>query len=450
MANTSQDAASFESNTIRKLTYRMIPFLILLYFFAMLDRVNVGYAALIMNKELGISSAQYGLVAGIFFLGYFLFEVPSNIMMTKVGARKWIGRILITWGIVSAACGFIQNATQLYIMRFLLGVMEAGFFPGIMLYLTYWFPARHRAKVVALFMLAMPFSSLLGSPISGLILDSAQWLGISSWRWLFYLEGIPTAILGIITFIILPNRPSEAKFLSDKEKTWLEDEITREHEGIARKHKEKQSFWSSLTGGTVWKLALIYFSKTMAVYGVTFFAPTLIKGMTVGLSYFQIGLINAIPLIFASVVMVWWGHHSDKTGERRWHVAISVLTCAIGLLGLAFIKTPILAVVFLTIVYCGSYSIYGAFWAMAAMVFTDTSAAVAMASINSIANLGGFIGPVGIGALKTATGGNNYAGFYAIAAFLFVSFGITLSLKFAKKDNTITPITEGLVSTKVD
>lgn len=435
MANSIQDNASFETNTFKKVRNRLIPFLTLLYFFAMLDRVNVGYAALTMNKELGISSAQFGLVAGIFFIGYFLFEVPSNLIMVKVGARQWIGRILVTWGIASSACGLIQTETHLYLGRFILGIMEAGFYPGIMLYLTYWFPARERAKVISLFMLALPLSSILGAPISGLILDYVHWLGLSSWRWLFYLEGIPTVILGIVTICILPNRPSEAKWLTAEEKSWLEEQIQNEHAGIASKHQH--SLWSSLTGGTVWLLAVIYLSKTMAVYGVGFFAPTLIKGLTKGLSNFEIGLINAIPYIFASVFMVWWGRHSDRTGERRWHVAGSVLICAVGLLGLGFTTNPVLAVVFLTIVYCGSYSIYGSFWAMTAMVYTGKSAAVAMASINSIANLGGFIGPVGIGALKAATGGGNYAGFYAIAALLVVSAGITLSLKFAKKDGEV-------------
>jgi ACS family tartrate transporter-like MFS transporter len=435
MADTVQATVSFERNTIKKVRNRLIPFLIILYFFAMLDRVNIGYAALTMNKELGITAAQYGMVAGIFFIGYFLFEVPSNLIMTKFGTRRWIGRILITWGFASAACGMIQDATHLYIGRFTLGVMEAGFFPGIMLYLTYWFPAKDRAKVVALFMLALPISSIVGSPISGLILDHVHWLGISSWRWLFYFEGIPTVILGILTIFFLPDKPHDAKWLTDQEKTWLEGEIQREHAGIASKHK--QSIWSALTGVTTWLLAIVYFSKTMAVYGVGFFAPTLLKGLKAGLSNFEVGLLNAIPYIFAAIFMIWWSNHSDRTGERRWHVAISVLVCAVGLIGLGFAKNAILAVVFLTIVYCGSYSIYGSFWAMTGMVFTGKSAAVAMAAINSIANLGGFIGPVGIGALKTATGGGNYAGFYAIATLLFISAGITLSLKFAKKDNIV-------------
>ncbi|MBP1763497.1 MAG: hypothetical protein H6Q65_555 [Firmicutes bacterium] len=430
MANTIQDAATFEKSTMTKVKNRLIPFLVLLYFFAMLDRVNVGYAALTMNKELGISAAQYGLVAGIFFIGYFLFEVPSNLIMSKVGARKWIGRILITWGFASAACGLIQNEMQLYIARFILGVMEAGFFPGIMLYMTYWFPAKERAQVVALFMLALPISSIIGSPVSGLVLDYVNWLGISSWRWLFILEGLPTCILGIITFTSLPDRPRDAKFLSEQEKTWLEDKIAIEHKEIESKHKH--SMWSALTGKTVWALAIIYFSKTLAVYGVSFFAPTLLKGLKAGLSNFEVGLLNAVPFIFAACFMVWWSNHSDKTGERRWHVTISVLICAIGLIGLAVIKTPVLAVVFLTIVYCGSYSIYGSFWALTGTVYAGKQAAVAMAAINSIANLGGFIGPVGIGAIKTVAGGNAYAGFYFIAAFLIVSAGITISLKAAK------------------
>ncbi len=433
MATTIPDTTSFEKNTLQKVRNRLIPFLIILYFFAMLDRVNIGYAALTMNKELGITPTEYGMLAGIFFIGYFLFEVPSNLIMTKVGTRQWIARILITWGFASAACGLIQNVTHLYVARFILGLMEAGFYPGIMLYLTYWFPAKDRAKVVGLFMLALPISSIVGSPVSGLILDHVHWLGISSWRWLFYLEGIPTVILGVLTFFLLPNKPSDAKWLTTEEKTWLEGKMQREHEEISSKHKH--STLSALTGVTTWLLAIIYFSKTMAVYGVGFFAPTLLKGLKAGLSNFEVGLLNAIPYVFAALFMVWWSNHSDKTGERRWHVAASLLICAAGLIGLGFTNNAILAVFFLTIVYCGSYSIYGAFWAMTGMVFTGKSAAVAMAAINSIANLGGFVGPLGIGALKTATGGN-YAGFYAIATLLLISAGITLSLKFAKKGSS--------------
>jgi MFS transporter, ACS family, tartrate transporter len=423
---TNQDTALLELNTTKKIRNRLIPFLILLYFFAMLDRVNVGYAALTMNKELAISSQQYGLVAGIFFIGQFLFEIPSNVALHKFGARIWIARILITWGIASTATGFIHTANHLYITRFLLGVMEAGFYPGMVLYMTFWFRAKDRAKVISLFMLAVPLSSVFGAPISGLILDGVKLAGISSWRWLFILEGFPAVILGIITLFYLPNRPKDAKWLSDKEKLWIEGEITREQQAVASKHK--YSFMQALVGSTVWLLALIYFSKTMAVYGVGFFAPQLIKGLTKGLSNFEIGLVNAIPYIVSCFVMVWWGKHSDRTGERRWHVAIPLFVCALGLLGLGYTKNPILAVVFLSIAYSGSYSVYGAFWSIASMAYTGSAAAVAMAAINSIANLGGFVGPYG-----TATH-SNYAGFYAIAAILFIAVGVTLSLPFAKQD----------------
>lgn len=417
---------AIEKQTMGKVKVRLIPFLLILYFFCLLDRVNVGYAALTMNADLGISAAEYGLVAGIFFIGYFLFEVPSNIIMTKVGARKWIGRILITWGLVSALCGCIQTATHLYIIRFLLGVMEAGFYPGVMLYMTYWFPAKDRAKVVTLFMLALPLSAVIGAPLSGLILDHVHVLGLQSWRWLFLLEGLPTFFAGIITWFILPNKPSDAKWLAKDEANWLEQTIEEEHAMVAKKHK--QSKWKALTGGTVWLLAIIYFSKTCAFYGVSFFAPTLIKQLTVGLSNFEIGVFNAVPLIIASFFMIFWSCHSDRTGERYLHVATSVFLCGIGVIGLGFTSSPVMAFIFLTIVFCGAYSIYGAFWAMTSMIFSGEFAAIAMAAINSIANLGGFVGPVGIGALRAATGSNQY-GFYLIAGFLIASTLITLGLK---------------------
>jgi len=431
MVNATTIVSEIEFKTMSKVNKRLIPYLILLYLFCMLDRVNVGFAALTMNADLGINSAQYGLVAGIFFVGYFIFEVPSNIIMTKVGARKWIARILISWGIVSAMCGLIHTATHLYIIRFLLGAMEAGFYPGIMLYMTFWFPAKERAKVVSLFMLAIPLSSMFGAPLSGLILDHIHWLNLSSWRWLFFMEGIPTFLAGVVTLIVLPNRPNEAKWLKESEKKWLTDTIIKEHESIAKKHK--QSKWKALTGGTTWLLAIIYFSKTMALYGVSFFAPTLIKSITVGLSNFQIGLVNGIPLIFGCIFMVLWSRHSDKTGERRYHVAISLSICFIGLIGIGLTSNPYFSVFFLTLTNCGVYGIYGSFWAMTGMVFTEEYAAIAMASINSIANLGGFIGPMAIGALKTATG-SSYYGFYSIAGFIMVSVGITLSLKFIGSD----------------
>ena len=418
--------AILERQTMSKVKVRLIPYLVILYFFCLLDRVNVGYAALTMNADLGISAAEYGLVAGIFFIGYFLFEVPSNIIMTKVGARIWIGRILVTWGLISALCGFIHTATHLYIARFLLGVMEAGFYPGIMLFMTYWFPARERAKVVTLFMLALPLSAVLGAPISGLILDYVHWFGLESWRWLFLLEGLPTFFAGIVTFFILPDRPKDAKWLNDDEKAWLEDTMANESSSIAKKHK--QSKWKALTGGTVWLLAIIYFSKTCAFYGVSFFAPTLIKHLTVGLSNFEIGIFNAVPLIIASVFMIFWSKHSDKTGERHYHVAVSVFLCGCGVVGLGITTSPVFAFIFLTIVFCGAYSIYGSFWAMVSMRFTGEFAAIAMAAINSIANLGGFVGPVGIGALRAMTGSNQY-GFYLITAFLMISTVIAIALK---------------------
>lgn len=431
------DSGTNTSNTLvgttteKKVRWRLLPFLALLYFIAYLDRLNIGYASIAMNKDLEITSQQFGLLAGIFFIGYFLFEVPSNIFMKKFGARVWIARILVSWGIVSTLTAFAQNVTHLYILRFILGLMEAGFFPGIIFFMTGWFRKEERAKAVSLFMIAVPFTTIFGAPISGLILDHIHWAGIQSWRWLFVLEGLPAVILGCVTFFILPNKPRDAKWLNNEEKSWLEGELEREQQETSKKHKF--SMMQALTSGIIWALAFITFSKTLTVYGLGFFTPQIIKSFSEGLTNFEIGLINAIPYVIATVIMIWWSKRSDKKAERRYHVAIPLFVSAIALCIFGYTSNPILAIILLSIINGASYAIYGPFWALPSLFLTGTSAAVGIAAINSIASLGGFVGPYVLGAVKDATG-SVYVGLYIIAAVIVIAGIITLSLKVIKQD----------------
>lgn len=420
------------TTTEKKVRWRLLPFLALLYFVAYLDRLNIGYASITMNEDLGISSQQFGLIAGIFFIGYFLFEVPSNIFMKKFGARVWISRILVSWGIISTITAFAQNITHLYILRFALGLMEAGFFPGIIFFMTYWFRKEERAKAVSLFMIAVPLTTIFGAPISGLILDNIHWAGIQSWRWLFVLEGLPAVILGFVTYFILPNKPRDAKWLNDEEKSWLEGELEREQQETNKKHKF--SMMKALTSGVILSLAFITFSKTLSIYGLGFFTPQIIKSFSKELTNFEVGLINAIPYIIATVIMIWWGKRSDKKAERRYHVAIPLFVSAIALCIFGYTSNPVFAIILLSIIIGASYAIYGPFWALPSLFLTGTSAAVGIASINSLATLGGFVGPYMIGAIKDATG-SVYGGLYIIAAIIVIAGIITLRLKIIKPDN---------------
>jgi MFS transporter, ACS family, tartrate transporter len=431
--NVQLNSSEFENKTVKKIQWRILPFIILLYFIAMLDRTNLSYVSTHMSKDLGLTSAQFGLVAGIFFIGYFLFEVPSNILMQKFGARKWIARILITWGIVAACTSFVQNETHLYILRFILGVMEAGFFPGIILYLTYWFRAKDRAKVTSTFMLGLPLAYIFGAPVSGLILDHIHWMGISSWRWMFFLEGIPAVLLGIVTLFLLLDKPDEAKWLSDKEKAWIKNELEKEKQAINKNSKYNKSTAKAIFGPMIWLLAVIYFSKTLAIYGVGFFAPQIINSFTEGLSSTTVGLITAIPYIFASICMILWGRHSDKTNERRWHIAIPIGITALALIAFGFTKNPILIIALLCIINGATFSLYGPFWTLPSLFLTGTSAAAGIAAVNSIANLGGFVGPYVLGAVNDATG-SVYGGLVVIAAICILALIIILCLRFDKQE----------------
>ncbi|MFP7207903.1 MFS transporter [Bacillus safensis] len=423
---------NFEKKTIRKVTRRIIPLLFLLYIISYLDRANVGYAALEMNEALGLTSKMFGLVTGIFFIGYFLFEVPSNILMQKFGARVWITRILFTWGIISMATGFAQNATQLYIIRFLLGIAEAGLFPGIILYLTYWFRAKERASTIAMFMTAIAVSYIIGAPVSTLIIDHIHWMNVPGWRWMFIIEGAPAVILGFVTYFYLTDRPEQANWLTAEEKNWLISELRKDEELREKKGQQTSSHKTALIDPKLWYLALIYFVYTAGTLGVGYWMPQIIKGLSSYLSNTQIGFIATIPYIIASIVMNYWSRRSDRTGERRMHTALPLLVAGLTLLSVGMVSNPFIAMIFITISLAAMYCFKGPFWSLPTMILSPATVAVGIAVINSIGNLGGFVGPYAVGWLKDATG-KMQAGLIFLSIILIIAFILVLAMKFEQK-----------------
>lgn len=423
---------NFEKKTIRKVTRRIIPLLFLLYIISYLDRANVGYAALEMNEALGLTSKMFGLVTGIFFIGYFLFEVPSNILMQKFGARVWITRILFTWGIISMATGFAQNATQLYVIRFLLGIAEAGLFPGIILYLTYWFRAKERASTIAMFMTAIAVSYIIGAPVSTLIIDHIHWMNVPGWRWMFIIEGAPAVILGFVTYFYLTDRPEQAKWLTAEKKNWLMSELRKDEELREKQGRQASSHKTALIDPKLWYLALIYFVYTAGTLGVGYWMPQIIKGLSSYLSNTQIGFIATIPYIIASIVMNYWSRRSDRTGERRMHTALPLLVAGLTLLSVGMVSNPFIAMIFITISLAAMYCFKGPFWSLPTMILSPATVAVGIAVINSIGNLGGFVGPYAVGWLKDATG-KMQAGLIFLSMILIIAFLLVLAMKFEQR-----------------
>jgi len=416
---------SIESRTIRKLRIRILPFVFLLFVVALLDRVNIGFAALTMNRELAITSQQYGLIFGIFFFGYFFFEIPSNLLLHKIGARVWMARILISWGIVAMLTGLVQTVHQMYGARFLLGLAEAGYFPGMALYLTYWFPQREQARALALFMTAIPVTTILGAPVSGLILDHVHWLGVSSWRWLLILEGAPAIFGGVLTYFLLPGGPQEAKFLTEEEKEWIRAELGREER---QKLEQRQySAVQALTSGRVWHLVLTYFGMTMSNYALQSWTPQLVKSLSSLYSNSTIGLLVTIPNLAGLAAMIVVSRNSDRQLERRWHVAIPAIVAAGALVLLGATRSPFYSLTLLSLLAAGLYSTFGPFWALPSEFLTGYSAAAGIALINSVGNLGGFAGPYMIGAIATRTE-SLYGGLALAGVSLFVSATLVLLL----------------------
>lgn len=394
---------------VSKISWRLIPLLFLCYIIAYIDRINVGFAGLQLQKAFGVDSARYyeiyGLGAGLFFIGYFLFEVPSNLILHKIGARIWIARIMIVWGMVSSSMMFIKGPNGFYTLRFLLGVAEAGFFPGIILYLTYWFRARDRARTVALFSTAATLSGFVNSPVSGKLLQFDGFKGLAGWQWLFLLEGIPAVLVGILILCVLPDGPRKARWLSGEEKSRLLAELAQDEDqaGSQKQHRLRDTFAS----GRVWLLCAIYFLLNVGGYGCEMWLPQIIRSFS-NLTEFRVGLLNGIPYIVATIFMVLNGRHSDRSGERRWHVAASALAGAIGFVASAYTSNIGLSLAALAIAFAGVKGMVGPFWALSTACLSGTAAAAGIAWINSVGNLGGFVGPTVVGYVKKATG--SYAG----------------------------------------
>ena len=416
-------ASEIETRTLRKITLRIVPFIMLLYFVAFIDRVNIGFAALTMNKDLGFSPAVFGLGAGIFFWGYFLFEVPSNIILHKIGARIWIARVMITWGLVSAAMAFVQGVASFYVLRFLLGAAEAGFFPGIILYLSYWFPARQRAAVTALFMAAAPLSTVLGSPVSGALLEMDGLLGLKGWQWLFLTEALPAVLLGFVVLVYMTDRPEQASWLDGDERNWLVS--TMSAESASKAATANHSIWRGLADPRVLALSLVYFGTSAGLYTLGVWAPQIIKQF--GLSPLKVGFLNAVPATVAVIAMVLWARHSDRTGERTWHVVLACLLAAAGLALAVPAAGVATALVALTLVNIGVSSSKPPLWSMPTMFLSGSAAAAGIATINSIGNLGGFVGPAMIGWIKDRTG-SFAGGLYFVGLLLLLSAILTLLL----------------------
>jgi ACS family tartrate transporter-like MFS transporter len=408
-----------EQRAFAKAGARLIPFLVLLFVVNYIDRVNVGFAALSMNRDLGLTDEQFGYAAGIFFFGYFLFEVPANVMLERFGARRWLFTILLAWGIISSATALVTGAAGFNALRFALGVAESGFFPGIILYLTYWFPPELRARFGALFLAAIPLSSVIGAPISGEILRLGGVLGLKGWQWLFMLEGLPACLLAFAILATLPDGPADARWLRADEKT----AIAR---ALARETHVRHSLWAGLSDPRVWVLSLIYFGIVMSVYGVNFWLPQIVHAR--GFSVAQSGFVVAVPYLISTVLMIAWGRSSDAFGERIWHVAIPALAAAVGLVGAALTQFDMASLYFLTLAAVGIYAALAPFWSLPSRFLGGTAAAGGIALINAIGNLGGFFGPAVMGFFKHhtgsyATGLEALAGGMVIAAIAVVLLG---------------------------
>jgi MFS family permease len=420
----THEITSLERQTISRVSRRLLPLLIACYFVAYLDRVNVGFASLTMNKALGFTSAVYGFGGGIFFLGYFIFEVPSNVLLSKVGARRWIARILVTWGIISAFTAFITGPVSFYSVRFLLGVAEAGFFPGIILYLTWWFPSYYRSRIVGVFMAAIPLSNILGSLVSGFLLDLDGWLGMAGWQWLFILEAVPAVVLGVVFWFYMTDWPSQAHWLTGEQRDWLQTRL--ESERSQRETIRQYSLKQALTDKRVLLLSLVYFGGTFSGYGIVLFQPQIVHRLAAGFG--MTGVINAIPYVFAAVAMVLWGRHSDHTGERPRHVAIAYSVGAAGLIATSLMTDPVLTMTMLVIAAMGQSSTGPTFWSLPTAMLSGTAAAGGIALINALGNLGGFFGPYLFGLIKDATGGSFTFGLMALALGPIMSASIVLAL----------------------
>lgn len=427
-----------------KVTRRLIPFLGLLYFVNYLDRVNIGFAGPNgMNDELGMSATMFGFASGIFFFGYLFLEIPSNIALHRFGGRRWLARIMLTWGIVSTAIAFVPNAPTLVVLRFLLGVAEAGFFPGIILYLTFWFPEKQRSRAISLFMVAVPVSTAVGSTLSSLVIDWGQGIfGLAGWRVMFLVEGLPAIVLAFACWFYLTDRPAQARWLSVDERQWLEETLASER--AAAEAGRPWPLKKALSHPRMLALAFVYFGVVYGLYAVGFFLPTIVTGFAqqygTQLSIIGSGIVTAIPWAIAAVVMVPWARHADRTGERVWHVAIPAIVGGVSIPAALYMANPYLAMVAITVSTCSIMCAMPVFWALPSTFLTGTAAAGGIALINSLGNLSGFGGPYVTGFLTDLTGSNK-AGLWVVGAFSLVAAGLVVFLGSAPKTPSGDPTT---------
>ncbi len=420
-----------EITTLAKVTKRLVPFLIVCYFVAYLDRVNVSFAALTMNQDLGLSQTAFGFGAGIFFIAYFIFEVPSNLLLERFGARKWIARIMLSWGILSGLMAFIPeiaratglgNESTFYLLRVLLGAAEAGFFPGIIFYLTLWFPSEYRARIVGYFMAAIPLSTVIGAPISGLLLYLHGGLGLAGWQWLFIIEAVPAIILAGVVFFYLTDRPADATWLSADERNWLSEKLLterRQREAVRQYTVTEALFTPKVIG-----LSLVYFGAVATNYGLSFFLPQIVKAF--GLNTFLTTVVSAAPYLVGLIGMVWWGHRSDRVAERRLHTAIPLFVAAAGIAVSTALDDPTLKMIALCVGGFGIFACLPVFWALPTAFLSGAAAAAGIAVINSVGNLAGFAGPFAMGWIRDHTGSYT-GGLLLLSGLGIIATGIVLT-----------------------
>jgi len=421
-----------EISTLAKVTKRLVPFLMVCYFIAYLDRVNVGFAALTMNDDLGLSQTAFGFGAGIFFLAYFVFEVPSNLLLERFGARKWIARIMLSWGILSGLMALVPNIAKatgmgnenaFCLIRVLLGAAEAGFFPGIIFYLTLWFPAEYRARIVGYFMAAIPLSTVIGAPISGLLLTLHGAGGLAGWQWLFIIEAVPAIILSVFVFFYLTDRPADATWLSPDERDWLSERLALERRQRDAVHEFTVS--QALVNPKVIALSLVYFGAVATNYGLGFFLPQIVKSF--GLTTFLTTVVAAAPYVVGTLAMVWWGLRSDRVGERRWSTAIPLFIAAAGIAASTVLDDPTAKMIAFCVAGFGIFACLPVFWTLPTAFLSGAAAAAGIAVINSIGNLAGFAGPFAMGWIKDHTGSYT-GGLLLLAGLGIIAMGIVLSL----------------------
>jgi len=405
-----------EAETIHKIRRYIVPLLMVCYFAAYLDRVNLSFAALSMNSDLGLSPAVFGAGAGIFFLGYVLFEVPSNLALRRFGARRWFARIMLTWGVLSLLFAFVRNTPEFLGLRFLLGVAEAGFYPGVMLFLTTWFPAEYRGRMIGAFAVALPASAAIGAPLSGLIMNLHGALGLRGWQWLFILEAVPSLVLGFVLLRKLVDSPREAPWLDTQQRAWLEHTLEAERRGLPQ--SDGHGTWHALCNPRVWALGFIYCGIVAANYGVSFFLPQIVRAF--GVSMTAVGILSALPFAAGALGLLWWGARSDRKRERRWHLLIPGIVAVIALSVAAFTDNPPFRLAALIVAGFGAFANLPVFWTLPSAMLANDEAPAGIAVVSSIGNIAGFAAPYAVGALKGMTGTFS-SGMYALAAFITVT-----------------------------